>query len=169
MDLTKCFCEGQGVQFLSGNGKGHSYGVIIQVNENCVDFALVNRIRLNTKCYDEEGAIRDLHQHNVRLRDCPPPFTTLYKYCDNGAYVFADMNNLQRFTEKDCLDSKLCVVDKGKKVSYFMMEEIRHHPWPTQAQKEYGNESVHKKLQKRRLPAVADALDDMEKDFGMEY
>lgn len=79
------------------------------------------------------------------------------------------MSRMISFDEAKCRAYNVQVIDDGKKISERDMQTVRHHPWPIQAQKEYGNESVHKKLQNRRLPAVADALDDMEKDSGMEY
>lgn len=79
------------------------------------------------------------------------------------------MNRMISFDEAKCRAYNVQVIDGGKKISEKDMQTVRHHPWPTQAQKEYVDVVVQKKLQKRRLPAVADALDDMEKDSGMEY
>lgn len=172
---------GQGIKFYDKDEVTDKltkfYGLIVHASDDSIDVVRVQSLYVpvgdqsfrRSYCYDESGANEVQHGNNVQLKDCPPPFTKTCHNIKGNVYAYANMSRVISFDEAKCRACNVQIIDGGKKISEKDMQTVLHHPWPTQAQKEYGDVSVQKKLQKRRLPAVADALDDMEKDSGMEY
>lgn len=134
MDTLK-IKEGQGV-FYKGCRNAIRNGIVINVSENSIDVALVHPIKLRDKCYDDEGAIKEKHKDNVRLKDCPPPFSVAYQRSENGLYCYADMDNLIHIKESEFESINLGIVDDGAVITEHMMEEIKNHPWQDQLQKQ---------------------------------
>ena len=84
----------------------------------------------------DEGAVKELHKDNVRLRDCPPPFSVAYQSSENGLYCHADMNNIKYIKESEFASKDLKVIDNGAVITDSTMNEILNHPWQEQPEKE---------------------------------
>lgn len=135
MDIKK-IKEGQGIVYDAGRGCGDVFAVVLSVGAECISVASVRVIELGDKCYNDVGAIKELHKDNVRLKDCPPPFSHLYKYAKDGLYCHADMDNLIHIKESEFESINLGIVDDGAVITEHMMEEIKNHPWQDQLQKQ---------------------------------
>lgn len=139
--------EGQGIVYDAGCGCGDVFAVVLSVGAKCISVVPVQVIELGDKCYDDEGAIKEKHKDNVRLKDCPPPFSQLYEQASNGVYCHADMDNLIHIKESEFESINLEIVDDGAVITEHMMEEIKNHPWQEQLQKQ-------KVMSNRRLPYI---------------
>lgn len=174
MNLKDRFSSGQGIGFFHPDVNGVSYGVVLSVSEKRLLYAPVFCAEY-VICYDDENADLE-NKNNVRLKDCPPPFTKESDNIPQNVYAYADMNHPSKLSALECDMYQAHVIDNGCQISQRDMKDVLKHVWPEQFEKEctktvlLKKEDVSlKKLQKRRLPAVADVLDDMEKDSGMEY
>lgn len=145
------FCERQCIQYCRRGGRFWRLGIIVNVYDNGIDIVLVKSLEFGDKCYDDDGAIYELHKDNVRLRGCPPPFQSLYRRTE-VAYCHADMNNLVHIKSSDYEQYHVTVIDDGAMVSESMMNEIKYHPWIDHLQKE--------KTKFDRLFPESDCFDD---------
>ena len=122
------FETGTGVMWRSS--RDVVYGVVMAQTDGVLDVVPVHGLSSDMKCYDEGGAVKARHRDNVRLRDCPPPFTLLCAFAErSGCYAHADPAAAIRFSPDDVMARGLVVVDGGAKVSERDMAEIRDHPW----------------------------------------
>lgn len=110
-------------------------GVVIHSDENMFEVVPVQSLDDHVRCYDEGGAVYERDRDNVRLADCPPPFTLLCVSSDrNGCYAQAGADSRLRFSE-DVLDlCDVCVLDDGAKISEGDMAAILDHPWREEKQ-----------------------------------
>lgn len=125
----------QGVSWIR-SGYGQLRGIVIGTTDDHIEVLPVRPLNENIKCYDDCGAIKNIHQHNVRLRDCPPPFDAAYKRFSEGLYVYANLEESLKFDSKACNDLNMTVVDKGSYITEDMLEELYNHPWSEQLEKE---------------------------------
>ncbi len=133
---------GQGIRYDSTR-TGCEYGIVIEVGNSCISIAPVYSIESDTKCYNDADAVKEKHQHNVRLKDCPPPFSALLRCSEYGVYCYANINELQHFNQNDCINRNVTVIDNGACITKEMMEEILNHPWqdcPVKEKKQRGYE-----------------------------
>lgn len=170
---TLRFEEGRGV-FYKGCRDAAKIGVVINVFEHGIDIAPVATIEADTKCYNDVGAIKELHKDNVRLKDCPPPFSHLYKYAKDGLYCHADMDNLIHIKESEFESINLGIFDDGAVITEHMMEEIKNHQWQDQLQKQkvmsikqstnllHVDNSMIKRTTQEGLKAVTIGLRDLD-------
>lgn len=121
---------GQGVAFEVGGVD--RYAVVMRVDEGHIDVVQVLNINCRNKlhiCYNEPGANYDLHRDNVRLRDCPPPFTELMSVAEHGSFAHADVKKLHRLSKQKCEAYVVTILDDGITVTNDMMRELWNHPW----------------------------------------
>ena len=85
---------GQGIRYNSTR-TDCEYGIVIDVDNGCISIAPVYSIELDTKCYNDAGAAKEKHEHNVRLKDCPPPFSALCRCSEYGIYCYANKKEYQ--------------------------------------------------------------------------
>lgn len=142
---------GQAIQYDKIRGLEVGYGVVVNVLDSYIEFVEVDVVNEFVKCYDDEGAIYPNDKDNVRLKDCPLPFLRLSGGQKGGVYALADMDNLCSLKKDDVIKLHVQVLDGGKCISECDMDEILHHPWPKQLEKQKTF---------RELPKVADQLDD---------
>ena len=129
---------GQGIRYDSTR-TGCGYGIVMDVDNSCISIAPVYSIELDTKCYNDTDAVKEEHQHNVRLKDCPPPFSALYRRSEYGVYCYANLKETQHFNQNDCTDRNVTVIDNGACITKRMMKEILDHPWQNHPEKEKTN------------------------------
>lgn len=67
-----------------GYGHFRLHGVITDVSSDAVTVMPVLSLDCDVKCYDEPGAVYDTDRDNVRLKDCPPPFSRLCAFSERG-------------------------------------------------------------------------------------
>lgn len=120
------------------DGVYDTYGIVMNANDAYIEFVTIREITKYTRCYDDEGAVKDRDKDNVRLKDCPLDFYSGGQGL--GFFVYADMNNLERFSGEECRQHGVRTVCDSEGmhigISKFMYEEIRNHPWTDQPQKE---------------------------------
>lgn len=155
---------GQGIKYDSRR-TGCEYGIVIDVGNSCINIAPVYSIESDTKCYNDAGAVKEKHEHNVRLKDCPPPFSALCRRSERGVYCYANMKETQHFNQNDCINRNVTVIDNGACITKGMMEEILKHPWQNHPEKE--------KINHRSRIGVAglcneDEVDESKDDNGLE-
>lgn len=129
MDMNQ-FRAGQGVSFVSGGRRIHA--IVMRAHDVGLELAqvvVVNRLDARHICYNEPGANYDLHRDNVKLRDCPPPFTELMSVAEHGSFVHADVKKLRRLSKQKCEAYGVIVLDDGITVTNDMMRELWNHPW----------------------------------------
>lgn len=140
----------QAVIWKRAHGGAVQRGVVVDVIDDAVCIVPVYPILDGVKCYDDNGAVRDKHQHNVRLRDCPPPFNQACAHFDKGLYAYADMDNVLKFDKDYCDKIGLRVLDSGICISDNVFNELYNHPWPDQMQAEKLNKMIERsKIQQR--------------------
>lgn len=147
---------GQAIQYDKIRGSEVGYGVVINVSDSCIEFVEVNSINKFVKCYDDVGAVYPDDKDNVRLKDCPPPFSKLSRGREGAVYAVADIDHPIIFTKEQCQQYHVSVLNNGKQISKEDMEQIFNHPWMDQMQKE--------KLRNRRNSIVRDLENKF--DFG---
>lgn len=146
------FRKGQAIKYdVNDIYEAYGYGVVISIVEDIVYYVDVNPITEITKCYDDIGAEYDKHKDNVRLKHCPPPFSEMLRGCTRGIYAVADVKHPKKFTEEQCREFHVTVIDDGVTISDEDMQEILNHPWPHQLEKE---------KRYRPLPTVAQYMED---------
>lgn len=122
---------GQGFKMPSG------YGLIMNDTGDDIEYISVYPIRdengIVTHCYDDPGADPRKDRDNVRLKNCPPPFTDLSIESATGgrinnAYALADLDNIKTM-RKICFENPdfIEILDNGKMVPPETMQEIRNH------------------------------------------
>lgn len=150
--------EGMAIEFRYSLNDDVSYGIVMSVGENYIDFIPVGKIGPFLKCYDDEGADEKRDKDNVRIKGCPPPFLKLCHTSELGIFAYANMDEMIRFNEDDC--EKFGVKFSSDKVKSYMMDELRNHPWIDQPQKE--------KLRRRPLPDVPENIRSPQDDMQLE-
>lgn len=110
-------------------------GVVMGSGDYGVEIVPVQGLGDHIRCYDEGGAVYERDRDNVRLVDCPPPFTFLCIASDrNGCYAQAGFDSRLRLSEGvlDICDAR--VLDDGAKISERDMAAILDHPWREEKQ-----------------------------------
>lgn len=134
--------EGQGIFWTDHSGID-VYAVVVEKREASVRVATVRPMLAWTKCYDDGGAEYGHDKDNVRLRDCPPPFSVPCRQSATGrCYAYADMGNLFQLDDGKLGRFDVEVVDNGEKVSDRDMKEILCHPWQGTPEKELARGST---------------------------
>lgn len=129
---------GQGVSWMSREDGMRIFGLVLSVDDSSACMVEVRPFESTTKCFNDSGAVKERDQHNVRLVDCPPPFsrvcalTELFGREGEKGYVVADVGRPLEVMKKDFEKLGLHVVDGGKKVSERMMDRVYHHSWEEQ-------------------------------------
>lgn len=113
----------------------------------------------NILCYDDVGAVYEKHKNNVRLRNCPPPFSDLSNGVSDNVYVQTD--NIKCFAEDELNECHVTILDNGIKVDADVMREVKHHLWQEQPQKEFTHHGYRQGSDK-----VADIGKDDDAQFG---
>lgn len=129
MNMSQYKC-GQGVTFRKGSMSINA--VVMDVSDKGLSVVQVMRIDKRNKlhvCYNEPDAKYDLHRDNVKLRDCPPPFTDLISRSDKGVFAYANMKKLHKLSKEKCEEYDVRLVDDGFQLTDDMMRELRNHPW----------------------------------------
>lgn len=129
------FKVGQGIRYIQRGYHGYLYGVILDVSDTHITFAKVYEAD-HILCYDDMGASYDKHRDNVRLKDCPLPFSAVSCGVSGGAYVYANADAYIKWDALQCKQHHVEVIDGGHTVTESMMNEIKHHPWQEQPEKE---------------------------------
>ena len=83
-----------------------SYGVILS---KVFDYCVIPRADPSTpsiRCYDEGGSNRDCDEDLVRLRHCPPPFSSLCPPDEKKCYGDANRHHLFVFTTDELINSQ---------------------------------------------------------------
>lgn len=121
--------EGQGIHWTNRGGLD-MYAVVAVKTDRGIGTVPVYPVDRYTKCYDDGGAVRKQDKDNVRLRDCPPPFSETCGQSFAGmCYAFADLSQMIPFDEAKLARLGVSVVDGGTRVSERDMGEIFDHPW----------------------------------------
>ena len=156
------FQVGQAISYKYGSPSYRQQGVIIGVDDNAIDVVSVNRKNGIIKCYDEPGADYYRDRNHVRLRNCPPPFSSLTSNRPGMAYANADIENPVVLHKYNLAEYQVQILEDGRKVPKADMDKIFDHPWidEMQKQKTMCNE-------RRCLNRVWE--DESEKDKGMEF
>lgn len=154
--------KGQAIQYEKVHG-GEGYGIIISTTKDSISFVEAKRYDRYSKCYDDSGASYEKHKDNVRLKDCPAPFTELSNGDKGGVYVVADIDNPIKLTKEQCEKYHVTILDNGATISDRDMHEIFHHPWMDQKQKELKiSESIQK--HKERIRDLDDKFGGIQND-----
>lgn len=117
---------------------GVTEGRITAVPVKCISLWNGHDYQKASVCYDELDAEYPRDKDNVRLRDCPPPFSDV-THLSGNLFAYAaldDMKKLLIFDEERCKKYHVEVVDDGKKISERDMQKVLNHPWTDQLQKE---------------------------------
>lgn len=152
---------GQGIRYDSRR-TGYEYGIVMNVDNSCISIAPVYSIEFDTKCYNDADAVKEKHQHNVRLKDCPPPFSALCKCSEHGVYCYANMKKTLCFNQSDCTEKNVTVIDNGACITKRMMKEILDHPWLEYPEKE-------KKQRGHEFDSIMKELENKASDKGNQY
>lgn len=129
------FKVGQGIRYIQRGYHGYLYGVILAVSDVHITFAKVDEAN-RVLCYDDMGASYDKHRDNVRLKDCPLPFSDVSHGVLGGAYVYANIDAYIKWDALQCEQHHVEVIDDGHLISESIMNEILNHPWQEQPEKE---------------------------------
>lgn len=157
------FQVGQAISYKYGSPSYRQQGVIIGVDDNAIDVVSVNRKNGIIKCYDEPGADYYRDRNHVRLRNCPPPFSSLTSNRPGMAYANADIENPVVLRKDKLTKYQVQILENGRKVPKVDMDKIFDHPWEDQLQQQ-------KTMPRRRGIGISRIIDDEEeKEDGMEY
>ena len=156
------FQVGQAISYKYGSPSYRQQGVIIGVDDNAIDVVSVNRKNGIIKCYDEPGADYYRDRNHVRLRNCPPPFSSLTSNRPGMAYANADIENLVVLHKDNLAEYQVQILEDGRKVPKADMDKIFDHPWIDEMQKQKTMRN-----ERRCLNRVWE--DESEKDKGMEF
>lgn len=114
----------------------YQYAVVLDIRNGVAEIAPVFACDDGVKCYDDPDADRINDKDNVRLKDCPPPFSLLCLSADNGS-CFVDASDRARLNwPVDYLRQIADRIDAGFLVSDRDIAEIYDHPFPAQMEKE---------------------------------
>ena len=156
------FQVGQAISYKYGSPSYRQQGVIIGVDDNAIDVVSVNRKNGIIKCYDEPGADYYRDRNHVRLRNCPPPFSSLTSNRPGMAYANADIENPVVLRKDSLAEYQVQILENGRKVPKADMDKIFDHPWEDQLQKQ--------KIMRSEQCCLNRVWDDeSEKDEGMEF
>lgn len=156
------FQVGQAISYKYGSPSYRQQGVIIGVDDNAIDVVSVNRKNGIIKCYDEPGADYYRDRNHVRLRNCPPPFSSLTSNRPGMAYANADIENPVVLHKDNLAEYQVQILEDGRKVPKADMDKIFDHPWIDEMQKQKTMRN-----ERRCLNRVWE--DESEKDKGMEF
>ena len=156
------FQVGQAISYKYGSPSYRQQGVIIGVDDNAIDVVSVNRKNGIIKCYDEPGADYYRDRNHVRLRNCPPPFSSLTSNRQGMAYANADIENPVVLHKYNLAEYQVQILEDGRKVPKADMDKIFDHPWIDEMQKQKTMRN-----ERRCLNRVWE--DESEKDKGMEF
>ena len=156
------FQVGQAISYKYGSPSYRQQGVIIGVDDNAIDVVSVNRKNGIIKCYDEPGADYYRDRKHVRLRNCPPPFSSLTSNRPGMAYANADIENPVVLHKDNLAEYQVQILEDGRKVPKADMDKIFDHPWIDEMQKQKTMRN-----ERRCLNRVWE--DESEKDKGMEF
>ena len=156
------FQVGQAISYKYGSPSYRQQGVIIGVDDNTIDIVSVNRKNGIIKCYDEPGADYYRDRNHVRLRNCPPPFSSLTSNRPGMAYVNADIENPVVLRKDNLAEYQVQILENGRKVPKADMDKIFDHPWEEQLQKQ-------KTMHRRSGIDISSIIDNEQKEDGMEF
>ena len=156
------FQVGQAISYKYGSPSYRQQGVIIGVDDNAIDVVSVNRKNGIIKCYDEPGADYYRDRNHVRLRNCPPPFSSLTSNRPGMAYANADIENPVVLHKDNLAEYQVQILEDGRKVPKADMDKIFDHPWIDEMQKQKTMRN-----ERRCLNRVWE--DESDKDKGMEF
>ena len=156
------FQVGQAISYKYGSPSYRQQGVIIGVDDNAIDVVSVNRKNGIIKCYDEPGADYYRDRNHVRLRNCPPPFSSLTSNRPGMAYVNADIENPVVLRKDNLAEYQVQILENGRKVPKADMDKIFDHPWEEQLQKQ-------KTMHRRSGIDISSIIDNEQKEEGMEF
>lgn len=142
---------GQGVKFERKPGYT-GYGVVCGGSDNWVGVLQVKPLDRYTHSYDDVGAKKS-EKDNVRLKDCPPPFTRLCREEPRGVYALTGQADVMMFSVSDCINCKMELVDKGERISKNDWKRICNHPWVDEKEQE--------KIHSRRVQAVKGIVENI--------
>ena len=153
----------QGITYRTPGNTVNQYAVVLNVNHDYIEVMPVFKADRYTKCYDEEGAVKERDADNVRLRSCPPPFKQLAGDDSKSAFVIATSDNKILFNRDDVAKYQVRVIDDGALISETDRNTIYHHPWFDQREKErINNDRYHRAYD--RFSYLMDGVDDCESD-----
>lgn len=156
------FQVGQAISYKYGSPSYRQQGVIIGVDDNTIDIVGVNRKNGIIKCYDEPGADYYRDRNHVRLRNCPPPFSSLTSNRPGMAYANADIENPVVLRKDNLAEYQVQILERGTKVPKADMDKIFDHPWEEQLQKQ-------KTMRRRSGIDISSIIDNEQKEDGMEF
>lgn len=156
------FQVGQAISYKYGSPSYRQQGVIIGVDDNAIDVVSVNRKNGIIKCYDEPGADYYRDRNHVRLRNCPPPFSSLTSNRPGMAYANADIENPVVLRKDNLAEYQVQILEDGRKVPKADMDKIFDHPWEDQLQKQ-------KTMHRRSGIDISSIIDNEQKEDGMEF
>lgn len=156
------FQVGQAISYKYGSPSYRQQGVIIGVDDNTIDIVSVNRKNGIIKCYDEPGADYYRDRNHVRLRNCPPPFSSLTSNRPGMAYANADIENPVVLRKDNLAEYQVQILESGRKVPKADMDKIFDHPWEDQLQKQ-------KTMHRRSGIDISSIIDNEQKEDGMEF
>ena len=156
------FQVGQAISYKYGSPSYRQQGVIIGVDDNAIDVVSVNRKNGIIKCYDEPGADYYRDRNHVRLRNCPPPFSSLTSNRPGMAYANADIENPIVLCKDNLAEYQVQILENGRKVPKADMDKIFDHPWEEQLQKQ-------KTIRRRSGIDISSIIDNDQKEDGMEF
>ena len=122
----------------------------------------MNRKNGIIKCYDEPGADYYRDRNHVRLRNCPPPFSSLTSNRPGMAYVNADIENPVVLRKDNLAEYQVQILENGRKVPKADIDKIFDHPWEEQLQKQ-------KTMHRRSGIDISSIIDNEQKEDGMEF
>ena len=156
------FQVGQAISYKYGSPSYRQQGVIIGVDDNAIDVVSVNRKNGIIKCYDEPGADYYRDRNHVRLRNCPPPFSSLTSNRQGMAYENADIENPVVLHKDNLAEYQVQILEDGRKVPKADMDKIFDHPWIDEMQKQ-------KTMHRRSGIDISSIIDNEQKEDGMEF
>lgn len=156
------FQVGQAISYKYGSPSYRQQGVIIGVDDNTIDIVSVNRKNGIIKCYDEPGADYYRDRNHVRLRNCPPPFSSLTSNRPGMAYANADIENPVVLRKDNLAEYQVQILESGRKVPKADMDKIFDHPWEDQLQKQ-------KTMHRRSGVDISSIIDNEQKEDGLEF
>ena len=156
------FQVGQAISYKYGSPSYRQQGVIIGVDDNTIDIVSVNRKNGIIKCYDEPGADYYRDRNHVRLRNCPPPFSSLTSNRPGMAYANADIENPVVLRKDNLAEYQVQILENGRKVPKADMDKIFDHPWEEQLQKQ-------KTMHRRSGIDISSIIDNEQKEDGMDF
>lgn len=156
------FEAGTGIMFDMPDRVG--YGVIMSDSGSSIEIVPVQKLDSGVRCHDEGGAVYSRHKDNVKLKDCPPPFTFMCAFSERGCYVMASPDARLHMTYDEADAYGVSVLDDGVRISNRDMSEILDHPWRDEMEA-----SVKRTSAMDRLTSFLSQPDDVEvNDDGLD-